>query len=120
MEPCGVELSTVAEACAGVVSARGPVLSTETTAPLEGSRHLGDSGEPAQAPSAASGMADRQEVFRSGEGRASGVEDFMAAVGSTEAVADFTVGAVGNRRFVMSPVARGLQKRRDAICGERS
>ena len=86
------------------VSARGPVLSTETTGRLEDSRHLADRGAPAQAPSAASGMADRQGAFRRAEGPASGAEDFMVAVDFTEVAEVSTeVAGVGNRSFVMFP-----------------
>jgi hypothetical protein len=101
-----VRVSTEVEACAAVVSARGPALSTETHGRLADSLNPAVRAASAQAPSAASDMADRQGVFRFVEGRASGVEDFMAAVDFM--VVDFTVVAVGNRSFVMFPVDREL------------
>jgi len=115
VEPCGEELLTAAEvrvsteveACAAVVSARGPALSTETRGRLADSLNPAVRVASAQAPSAASGMADRQGVFRFVEDRVSGVEDFMVAE-DFMVVVDFSVAAVGNRSFVRFPVNREL------------
>ncbi len=111
-EVCAAEVSTEVEACAAVVStvsARGPVLSTETLGRLEDSVNPAVKVDFARAPSAASGMADRQGAFHHAECPASGAADFVAAVDFTEAAEDFTeVAGVGNRSFVVFPVDREI------------
>jgi hypothetical protein len=127
VEPCGaerltvaeVDVSTEAEACAAVVSARDPALSTETTEQLEDTRHLADRGAPAQAPSVATGMVDRRGASPHAEGPASAVVDFTVAEDFTAAVeAEAAVAAVTKQipdRFL---VARNIRKWRDAVCSE--
>jgi hypothetical protein len=100
------------EACAVVVSARDPALSTETTEQLEDTRHLADRGVPAQGPLAASGMVEKQEAFPHAEDPASGAEDFTVAV-EAEAAAGVTKQIPD--RFL---VARNIRKWRDAACSE--
>jgi hypothetical protein len=126
VEPFGAELlaaveveDSTEEACAVVVSARDPALSTETTEQLEDTRHLADRGVPAQGPLAASGMVDKQEAFPRAEDPASGAEDFTVAEDFTAVVeAEAAVAGVTKQipdRFL---VARNIRKWRDAVCSE--
>jgi hypothetical protein len=74
--------------------------STETRGLLEATLRPAVRAASAQAPSAASGRADRQEAFRHVEGPASVAGEFVAAVEQRAAVA-----GVGNRSFVIFLVA---------------
>ena len=98
-----------------IAPARRPGRSTEIRKQLVDTATLTDKAGSARAPSAATTMADRKEVFRNAGAPASEAVDFMAAEGEDSmAVVD-----ADNRPSVDDIGCRMKSKWREAICRER-